>query len=261
MDIERFKKEAGKTYVYVDSRVLTAKFRGRYIEVPYSYCEFSSLSEEQQLAICQCELRKNNIEISLHELYVDDDRFFYAHKFSEFFYFIKKTLSCIESTFYGKLNTEELELIENVNESYSNFELAQVYGIVARFADNKNYLLRKRVELLEDNKNVDILCLIEAKMDCLLSEARSLNESNTLLLGEIYDLCKEAPLSEELVKLCDKFTAAISDSNDIDNRLRHRGEISALLNLANEICKDLDKEPEDSLRSNILNTMQKLGVI
>lgn len=261
MDLTKFKKEAEKTYVYIDSMSNPGKFTGRYIEVPYSYCDFTSLTVEQQLAICQCELQKDNLFVKLHELYIDADRFFYAHCSSESFYIIKKTIARLEATFIESLTESEKSLIENLNVSYSNVELARVCGIVAAYADNKNYLLRKQVELLEKNEDVDILYLISAKMNYLLSGAKTLNEQDTQLLGEIYDLCKEAPLSEELVKLCDKFTATISDSNNIDNRLKYHGTISDLLNWANDICKELDKDPEDSLRSSILNTMKKLGLI
>lgn len=258
MDLTKFKEEAEKTYVYIDSVSYPEKFTSRYIEVPYSYFDFTSLTVEQQLAICQCELRKDKLFVKLHELYIDADRFFYAHYSSESFYTIKKTIARLEATFIEDLTEPEKSLVENLNISYSNVELARVCGIVAAYADNKNDLLRKQVELLEKNEDVDIFYLIRAKMDCLLSRAV---ESDTQLLGEIYDLCKEAPLSEELVKLCDKFTATISDSNDIDNRLKYHGTISALLNLANDTCKELDKDPEDCLRSSILNTMKKLGLI
>lgn len=261
MDLTKFKKESGKTYVYVDSMSFPEKFIGRYIEVSYSYCEFTSLTKEQQLAICQCELRKDNLSIKLHELYIDADRFFYAHCSSEIFYTIKKTISRIDPTFIEGLTELEKSLVENLNISYSNVELARVCGIVAEYADNKNLLLRMQVELLEKNEDVDILYLISAKMNYLLSGAKTLNEQDIQLLGEIYDLCEEAPLSAELVKLCDKFTATISESDDIDNRLKHHSIICSLLNLANNICKELDKDPKDSLRSSILNTMKKLSLI
>lgn len=261
MDLTKFKKESGKTYVYVDSMSFPGKFTGRYIEVPYSYCDFTSLTVEQQLAICQCELRKDNLSVKLHELYIDADRFFCANCSSESFYIIKKTIARLEATFIESLTESEKSLIENLNVSYSNVELARVCGIVAEYADNKNYLLREQVELLEKNEDVDILYLISAKMNYLLSGSKTLNEQDIQLLGEIYDLCKEAPLSEELVKLCDKFTATISESDDTANSLKHHGIICDLLNLANNICIELDKDPKDSLRSSILNTMKKLRLI
>ena len=40
MNSEKLKKEADKTYVYVDSKKLSARFVGCYIEVPYSYIDF-----------------------------------------------------------------------------------------------------------------------------------------------------------------------------------------------------------------------------
>ena len=71
MDIEKFKKESKVTYVYVkgdlrgvaipkpldeydhDSR----KFE-TYMEVPFTFDEFTSFSKDQQIAICEAELIK-----------------------------------------------------------------------------------------------------------------------------------------------------------------------------------------------------------
>lgn len=257
MNTEDFKKTENKTYVYVDSKK-HGKLKGRYIEVPYSYNDFASMSTEQQMAICQIELGKLNIVVELHELYIDIGRFFYAVHLSEDFYLIKKAVSCLDSSVFENLTEAEKTLIDNLNISYSNIELAKVCGIIAEYSENKNYLLRKQLILLEKGQNVDIIYLINAKMNCLLSESIHQTENNIQLLGEICDLCEEAPLSEEVVQLCDKFTRTLLEQ---ESRLKHRGEVSDLLHLANNICKELNKDVEDSLRSSILGTMKSLRII
>lgn len=80
-----FKQESPISYVYVDCQVVVTvpkdgiktnsnKFQG-YIEVPYSYIEFTKFSEKQQKAICEAELCKNGICTHLLS-YVDPNKFF-----------------------------------------------------------------------------------------------------------------------------------------------------------------------------------------
>lgn len=67
MDIQKFKEEVNRTYVgiYAEGRINEEKdskeevrvYTG-YVEVPYSYKDFTEFSKKQQEAICLAELCK-----------------------------------------------------------------------------------------------------------------------------------------------------------------------------------------------------------
>ncbi len=130
MDIEKFKKESKVTYVYVIGKVIGFPimksisdndkyfYRG-YIEIPYSYADFSSFSKEQQKAVCESVFCKSGFLISVS--------------------------SCNKDMFYVKTKDAEYELtISNIKELLSK----------EPNIDNKNKL-KSLIEEIRKNKDDD----------------------------------------------------------------------------------------------------------
>ncbi len=78
MNIEKFKETASVTYVLVWAFYNNSSqhpFRG-YVEVPYSFEDFSSLNERQQQAVCQAVVLKQTGGILQGFMKCDPDEFY-----------------------------------------------------------------------------------------------------------------------------------------------------------------------------------------
>ena len=88
MDILKFKEDINRTYVgiYAKGRISIAcnrkggedgyRIYSGYIEVPYSYNDFTEFSPRQQEAICKAELCKSGWLYEFHTFKIDVDSFF-----------------------------------------------------------------------------------------------------------------------------------------------------------------------------------------